>query len=296
MISQKRKNKLITIICGYIFISPVVIGMLIFTAVPLIVSLYTSFTEYYNVGEHIWIGIANYQAGFKLPLFWKAMKNTFFYAGISIPVNMFGSFFLAYMLNAKIKGQKIYRAIFYSPCIIPTAASVIVFADLFNPTFGWFNQILETFGLPPYTFMQEVETAMPSMIIYSMWNMGSSMLIWLAAFNSVSTDLYEAAEIDGANWSVKLFSITFPLVSPVIFYNLVMGIIGGLQLFAQVYLMTNGGPLQSTTTIVMLIYNYGLLQMDMGFASAMAWILAFIIMILTAITFITRKFWVYSED
>ncbi len=294
--NQKKKNKIITALCGYIFISPVILGMLIFTAVPLAESLYTSFTEYYNVGDHIWVGIANYKAVFDLPLFWKAMGNTFYYACVSIPVNLVCSFFLAYMLNTKTKGVKIYRAIFYSPCIIPTAASVIVFADLFNPTFGWFNQLLRMVGLPPYPFMTQVETAMPSMIIYSMWNMGSSMLIWLAAFNSVSPDLYEAAEIDGAGWATKLFKITLPLVTPVIFYNLVMGIIGGLQLFAQVYLMTNGGPLQATTTVVMLIYQYGLSQMDMGFASAMAWILAAVIMILTAITFITRKLWVYSED
>ena len=296
MMNQKIKNKIKTILCGYIFLSPVIVGMLVFTAVPLIESFYTSFTEYYNVGEHIWLGFDNYKAVFELPLFWKAMKNTFYYAGVSIPLNMFCSFFLAYMLNTKLRGVKIFRAIFYSPCIIPTAASVIVFADLFNPTFGWLNQILELLGLHPYTFMQEVETAMPSMVIYSMWNMGAPMLIWLAAFNSVSPDIYEAAEIDGVGWVTKLFKITFPLVTPVIFYNLVMGIIGGLQLFAQVYLMTNGGPLQSTTTVVMLIYQYGLTQMDMGFASAMAWILAAVIMILTAITFITRKLWVYSED
>ena len=122
------------------------------------------------------------------------------------------------------------------------------------------------------------------------------MLIWLSAFNSVPSDVYEAAKIDGAGIFSKLFRVTLPLVTPMIFYNLVMNIIGGLQIFAQVYLLTNGGPLQATTTVVMLIYRYGLTEMEMGLASAMAWILAVIIMVLTAITFITRKFWVYSEE
>lgn len=144
--------------------------------------------------------------------------------------------------------------------------------------------------------MTEVSTAMPSLIIYSLWNMGSSMLIWLSAFNSVPSDVYEAARIDGAGGFSRLFRITFPLVTPIIFYNLVMGIIGGLQIFAQVYLMTNGGPLQATTTVVMLIFQKGLTEMEMGPASAMAWILALIIMALTAVTFLTRKFWVYSEE
>ncbi len=281
---------------GYLFILPVILGMAIFTFVPLAESFYTSFTEYHNVGEHIWVGLGNYKDVLTLPLFRKALKNTFYYAGVSVPVNLFCSFFLAYMLNTKLRGVRVYRALFYLPCIIPTAASVIVFADLFNPTFGWFNQILQGVGIPPYPFMTEVGTAMPSLIIYSMWGMGASMLIWLSAFNSVPADVYEAAKIDGAGAFSKLFRITLPLVTPMIFYNLVMNIIGGLQIFAQVYLLTNGGPLQATTTAVMLIYRYGLKQMDMGMASAMAWILAVIIMLLTAITFITRKFWVYGEE
>lgn len=289
------KTKVKNTAYGYLFILPVIAGMLIFTFVPLIESLYTSFTEYHNVGDHIWVGLGNYKDVFHMRLFRKALKNTFYYAGLSIPINLFCSFFLAYMLNTKARGVKVYRALFYAPCIIPTAASVIVFADLFNPTFGWFNQLLEGLGLPPYPFMTEVSTAMPSLIIYSLWSMGSSMLIWLSAFNSVPADVYEAARIDGAGGFARLFRITLPLVTPIIFYNLVMGIIGGLQIFAQVYLLTNGGPLQSTTTVVMLIFQYGLTDMEMGLASAMAWVLAVIIMALTAITFVTRKFWVYSE-
>ena len=290
------KTKVKNVAYGYLFILPVIAGMAIFTFWPLAESFYTSFTEYYNVGDHIWVGLENYENVLTMPLFIKALKNTFYYAGLSIPINLFCSFFLAYMLNAKLPGVKVFRALFYAPCIIPTAASVIVFADLFNPTFGWFNQIIEGLGLPPYPFMTEVSTAMPSLIIYSLWNMGSSMLIWLSAFNSVPSDVYEAARIDGAGGFSRLFRITFPLVTPIIFYNLVMGIIGGLQIFAQVYLMTNGGPLQATTTVVMLIFQKGLTEMEMGPASAMAWILALIIMALTAVTFLTRKFWVYSEE
>lgn len=290
------KAKVKNTACGYLFVMPVILGMSIFTFVPLAESLYTSFTEYHNVGSHIWVGLRNYKDVFALPVFRKALKNTFYYAGLSVPINLFCSFFLAYMLNTKIRGVRVFRALFYLPCIIPTAASVIVFADLFNPTFGWFNQIIEGIGLPPYSFMTEVNTAMPSLIIYSLWSMGASMLIWLSAFNSVPSDVYEAAKIDGAGIFSKLFRVTLPLVTPMIFYNLVMNIIGGLQIFAQVYLLTNGGPLQATTTVVMLIYRYGLTEMEMGLASAMAWILAVIIMVLTAITFITRKFWVYSEE
>lgn len=289
-------KKIRATVAGYLFISPVIVGMLVFSLVPLIESFYTSFTLYDNVSAHQFVGFQNYAEMFNMPLFWKAFKNTVVYACVSIPVNIVCSFFLAWLLNFNVKGVKIYRALFYSPCIIPIVASTVVFADLFNPTFGWFNQILKAVGLPPYTFMTKPETAMPSMIIYSMWSMGGSMLIWLSCFNSIPKELYEAAAIDGANGFQKLMKFTVPLSTPIIFYNLVMGIIGGLQLFAQVYLLTNGGPLDSTLTVVMMIYNYGINYMEMGIASAMAWFLAIVIVILTVITFITRKYWVYGEE
>ena len=296
MINEKRKNRIKNVAAGYLFISPVIIGMLIFSAYPLLESFYTTFTEYHNVGSHVWVGLNNYKEVFSMPLFKKALGNTFYYAGLSIPVNLFCSYFIAYLLNSKIKGVKVFRMFIYSPCIIPTVANVIVFTDLFNPTFGWFNQVLRGLGLQAYPFMTSPSTSIPSLVIYSMWQMGAQMLIWLSAFNSVPPELYEAAEIDGANRAVKMLKITVPLITPVIFYNLVIGIIGGLQLFAEVFLMTNGGPLESTTTVVMLIYRYGLGDLDMGLASAMAWVLAAIIVCMTAVAFLSRKWWVYNEN
>ncbi len=295
----RLRVKKINVLYGYIFIAPVIVGMLLFTFWPLIESLYTSFTLYDSVGAHEWVGFRNYKqllftSGTEKDLFLKSLGTTMLYAVISIPLNIFFSFFLALLLNTKLKGIKIFRALFYVPCILPMAASVLVFKELFSYNGGWFNNALVSMKLPRYGFFSTEQTALPSLIIYSLWNMGSSMLIWLSAFNSVPKDVYEAADVDGASGVRKLFKITIPLVTGTIFYNVIMGIIGGLQVFAPAQLFN--GPNESTTTVVVLLYRYGMSYNQMGIASAMSWILALIIMFFTFMAFMSKKLWVYGED
>ena len=294
----RKRTKKENIFYGYIFIAPVIVGMLIFTFWPLLESFYTSFTEYDNVSPHVWVGFENYskilfQQGEMRDMFIKALGNTLVYAVVSIPVNIVCSFFLALLVNNKLRFVKVFRALFYIPCILPMAASVLVFKEMFSYNGGLFNQFLVLIGLPKYGFFSTAGTAMPSLIFYSMWNMGASMLIWLSAFNSVPKDLYEASGIDGAGAFGKLIHVTVPLVTGTIFYNVIMGIIGGLQIFAQAQLFN--GPEESTTTVVVLLYRYGMGYNEMGVASAMSWVLALVIMFFTAMAFLSKKLWVYGE-
>lgn len=295
LVKHRQKYRTRDIIDGYLFLLPVILGLLFFTLWPILYSFYISFTEFDNVSPAIWVGGLNYVKMFKNSLFVKSIGVTIIYAVVSVPLGLFLSFFLAYMLNRDIKGMKVYRAIFYAPVIIPTVASSLIFRDLFDPTYGYINSLITSLGLPPYTFFSEPETALPSLIMYSMWGMGSSMLIWLAGFHSIPTALFEVAEIEGAKWYHRLIWLVIPLSTPMIFYNLIMAIIGSLQSFGQVYILTNGGPRGATTTIVLMIYNYGFRYFEMGVASAMAWFLFAIIFVLTLITFKTSK-WVYYGD
>ena len=283
------------IIAGYGFISPVLLGILMFTVGPIFFSLYVSFTEYDNISKPVFIGIDNYTRIFKDNLFLSSIGITFKFAIVSIVTSLFLSFFLAYMLNAKVKGISVFRTIFYTPVIIPAIAGSFIFSDLFNVNYGWLNMIIEKMGFQPYAFLSSEKTALTSVIIYSLWGMGGSMLIWLAGFKGIPPSIYEAAEIDGANGWHKLLKITIPMSTPIIFYNLITGVIGNLQAFGQFFIMTNGGPNGSTTTMVLNIYNNGISYLEMGYASSQAWLVFLIIFVLTMIVFKTSG-WVYYGE
>lgn len=293
--AEKRKNTMRRTAAGYACLAPVILGMLIFTIGPLIYSFVVSFTDYEFLKEEtfVWNNFSNYKEIFRDEAFLGSIGFTFKYAIVSVPVSMCASFFLSYFLNKKFRGMKLFRAIFYSPVIIPVVASSIIFKDMFAQM-GIINEILYRLGIDQIDFFATQSSAFLTLIIYSLWGAGGSMLLWLAAFNSVDKSYYESAELDGANEAVKLFRITLPMVTPMVFYNLVTSVIAAMQAFTQMYMLTSGGPMNSTITMVYYVYNYAVKYKEIGFASAMAWVLFVIIFALTLLVFKTNK-WVYYE-
>ena len=292
---EKRKAEIKRTITGYVFLLPVVLGILAFTLGPIIYSLVVSFTDYVFLQNEtfVWNNFANYAKMFRIGMFTKSIGFTFLYAFVSVPVSMCASFFLAYVLNKNFAGMKIFRAIFYVPVIIPVVASSIIFKDIFAEM-GIINEFIYRLGGTQIDFFGTTSKAFLTLIIYSLWGSGGAMLLGLAAFNSVSNSYYESADLDGANAFVKLFRITIPMVTPMIFYNLITSIISSMQAFTNIYMLTNGGPMESTTTMVLAVYNYGIKYRSIGQASSMAWFLFVIIFGMTAVMFKTNK-WVYYE-
>ena len=300
-----RKNKIkrewIKFFTGVLFASPVIIGVLVFTYYPAVQSLYYSFTDYDLFTQRNFIWFENYEMIFTLdPDTWKVITNTLIYAGVSVPLNLVLGFLLAQAANFKIKGITVYRTLFYLPVIIPTVASGLLFMDMFQvgPS-GILNNILETIGLPKLTWFSSAKTSLASFIFMNVWNVGGGMIIWLSCFKQIPVALYEAAELDGANAWNKLVHITVPMSTPIIFYNLITGIIGSLQVSSS--LIVGGsygkGIENSLYFMAVKIYNEAFRSMSMGYASAFAWVLFLFIALLTVIIF-KRSKWVFygGED
>lgn len=285
---------------GYLFISPWLIGFAAFTAGPFLRSIYLSFTRYNIVTEPKWVGLANYRMLLTQDeLFWKSAFVTIKYAAISVPLAIVFGIMLALLLNANVKGIAFFRTIFYLPSIVPTVATAVIFIWILNPKIGLINQLLgliHIHGKPLQgpSWLNTTPWAFYSLVFMALWGVGGSMIIYLAGLKDIPTHLYEAATIDGANGFRKLRHITLPMMTPVIFFNLVMGIIGAFQVFTQAYVITpDGGPEQSTYFYSLYLYNRAWKYLDMGYASAMAWILFLVIVVMTAVVFRTRTRWVH---
>jgi multiple sugar transport system permease protein len=291
---RRRSHALRRNLTGYAFIAPWLIGFLVFTAIPFFSSVYFSFTRYDIVSSPVWVGTANYQALLQNdPLFWKSLYITLKYAVVAVPIGIIAGVALALLLNIEVKGIAVYRTIFYLPSIVPSVATTVVFAWILNPQVGLVNLILRNFGIVGPNWLADVKTAFWSLIVMGLWGVGGSMVIYLAGLKDIPLYLYEAAVIDGANAFQRMKKITLPMLSPVIFFNLVMGTIGAFQYFTQAYIMTNGGPEESTTFYALYLYQRAWKYLDMGYASAMAWVLFLIVVILTAVIFRTQKKWVH---
>lgn len=291
-----KVNKNIT---GYAFISPWLIGFLIFTAMPFIASIYLSFTRYEIVTSPVWVGTANYTEMFSRdPLFWKSLIITLKYAAIAVPFGIICGVGLALLLNMEICGISVYRTVFFLPSIVPIVATSVVFTWILNPQIGLVNGVLRMFGVIGPNWLQDPKWALWSLIMMGLWGVGGSMIIYLAGLKDIPIHLYEAAEIDGANAFQRARHITLPMLTPVIFFNLVMGIIGAFQYFTQAYVISygTGGPVDSTYVYCLYLFNKAWRYLDMGYASAMAWVLFVIIMVFTGLVFKTQKRWVnYGE-
>lgn len=294
---QKINKAIANNYAGWLFIMPTVLGILFFTLYPMCSSLVYSFFDYNIVKPPENFGFQNYIKPFTdgWPEFSKSLEVTFVYSLVSIPLNMVLSFALALMLNQKARGMRFFRLLYYLPVIIPGVVSGLLWRDIMQPNGGIMNALLEAVGLPTSKFFMDKTTAMPTLIFTGLFGLGGGMILWIAALKNISPDLYEAADIEGANVFVKLFCITIPMCSPVIFYNLITGVIGALQTFGGVYVLTGGGGGVDNSLLfyVMNIYNQAFSsRFAMGYASALSWILFFIIGVLTFIMFKTSK-WVY---
>lgn len=280
----------------YLMILPWIIGFLAFTLVPMVTSAVLSFMNYDYISEAKFIGLANYSSLFHDPLFYQSLIVTVLYSVVSVPLSLIVAFLLALLLNTKVKGLPVFRTIFYLPSLVTGAAASVLWLWMFNPQFGVINTVLGYFGIKGPGWVFDKDWAMPALIIMSLWSVGGGMLIYLSGLQGIPTELYEAAKIDGAGKLVSTFKITIPLMTPVIFYNLIMGIIGSFQTFTQAYVMTDGGPEYSTYFYVYYLYKNAFMNFKIGYASAQAWILFFIILLLTALVFKSSTAWVYYEN
>ena len=277
---------------GYLFILPWLVGFLIFTFGPLVASIFLSLSKWDIFSEPEFIGMANYAKMFGDPLFKKSLWNTFYYTIFSIPLGMAGGLSLALLLNQKVKGLPIFRTLFYLPSVTSGVAVALLWKWIFNPEFGIANAILGWFGLPALQWLSSPNWAMPALIIMSLWGVGGGMLIYLAGLQGIPGQLYEAAELDGAGTWSGFVNITLPMLSPTLFFQLITGIIGSFQIFTQAFVMTNGGPVNATLFYVLYLYRNAFQWWKMGYASALAWFLFIIILLLTLLQFKLSKRWV----
>jgi len=281
---------------GVLMALPAILGFVLWHSGPMLASLVISFTNWPVVSAPKWTGIENYVTLLrKDPLFWKSLYVTGYYTFLSVPLVIVTALLVAQLLNQKVRGLAIFRTIFYLPTVVPAVASSILWLWLFNPDFGLFNSFLDLFGHPGFLWIYDERQVIPSLALMSVWGMGNTMVIFLAGLQGVPTQYYEAAEIDGATAFRKWLHITVPMMSPIIFFNLVMGIIGTFQVFSQAYVMTEGGPNNASLFMVYYLFLQAFDYGRMGYASAIAWILFMIVIVFTIIVFRTSPYWVYYE-
>jgi multiple sugar transport system permease protein len=279
---------------GLLFISPWLIGFLMWTVYPLGSSFYYSFTRYDILRDPIFIGLDNYkEIFFKDTAFQKVMGNTLYYVALGSPLYVIAAFLLANLLNTKILGRSWFRAIFFIPSIVPAVVIAMVWSFLLNVQYGAINGTLQGLGLPVIRFLSSPELAKPTMIMINIWGAGSMLVIFLASLQDVPRELYEAATMDGANSWDRFLHITIPFCSPVMLYNLIMSLIWGFQDFTMPMLLTGGGPNQATEFYALYLYRNAFDYLRMGKASALAWILFVIIVLFTFLIFKSTGRWVY---
>jgi len=280
---------------GYLFLAPWLVGFLVLELGPILASLFLSLTRYDVLQPPAWIGLQNWQRMFGDPITWHSLKVTALYSVGAVTLGLIAGLGLALLLNQKIRGLSVYRTLFYMPSVVSGAAVAMMWLLIFNPEMGAVNRLLALIGIEGPKWLFDRNWALPTMIIMSLWGVGGSMVLYLAALQGVPTELYDAAMIDGAGSAAKLRFVTLPMISPVIFFNLVMGIIGSFQVFTNAYVMTEGGPMQATYFFVLHLYLNAFQFFKMGYASAMAWLLAIILLLLTLLTFAGSNRWVYYE-
>lgn len=283
---------------GYIFISPWILGFLLFVGGPLVASFFISLTEYDIISAPRFVGLQNYRyAVTGDPLFWNSLFRTSYYALIAVPLGLVGSLLLAVLLNQGLRATNLFRTLFFLPHLTPAVAMAILWSWLLHPTLGFANSFLGQFGIPAFPWLTDKETVIPTLIMISLWAGvgGNTMLIFLAALQGVPKDLEEAAELDGAgSWS-KFRIVTLPLISPVIFFNLVLGIIASFQVFALAFVATEGGPSYGSWFFILHIYNQAFSYFRLGYGSALAWIFLLILLVLTLINFTLSRRWVFYQ-
>lgn len=291
-----KKYKKDQVVTAALFISPLYLGIIIFYLVPMFQSIFYSFTEWGMFGGYTVVGLDNYKRLFKDPELIRALKNTFTYALFTVPVAMFIAIFIAVLLNAKIKGKSFYRVIYFLPAVTMTSAIAMIWKWIFNSEFGILNQFLGIFGINGPSWLTDSNWAMISLVVVGIWSsLGTAIVIYLAGLQGISASFYEAAEMDGAGPIRKFFSVTLPLLTPTIFFNLITSLIGALQVYDLIYLMFSetNPALKSVQSISFLFYRYSFVFNEKGYGAAIVVMLLVITLVITAINFSLQKKWVH---
>jgi multiple sugar transport system permease protein len=279
----------------YLFASPWIIGFVVFLLGPMIASVYISLTDWDSFTAPKWVGLDNYvRLLTDDPIFWKALWNTFYYAAVSVPLGLVIGLWLANLLNKGVRLRKLFRTLIYLPTLVPLVATAMIFKMVLAPS-GPLNDALGLFGIPGPSWLLESIWVKPALILLSVWGAGGATVLLLAAMKGIPRELYEAAEVDGAGPVRQFWSITVPQLTPIIFFNLIMGLIGAFQVFSQVYILTKGGPDNASQTMVPLLFNEAFSFYHMGYASAISWLLFAVILVFTLIAFRTARRWVFYE-
>ncbi|XEC97594.1 carbohydrate ABC transporter permease [Paenibacillus tarimensis] len=284
-------------LAGYIFISPWLIGFLLLTLWPIAQSFYLSFTNYSMLADPVWTGAENYKRIFSGDdVFTKSLTVTFIFVLFSVPFKLFFSLMVAMLLVRSLRGMNLYRTLIYFPSLIGGSIAVsVLWRNMFGID-GYINGILAWFGLQGVGWVSNPDTALGTLILLNTWQFGSTMVIFLAGLKQIPNELYEASSVDGAGKIRKFFHITIPMLSPVMFFNLVLGIINSFQMFTAAFIITKGGPVQSTYMYALFLYEKAFKHFQMGYASALAWILLVIVATLTALNFLASRYWVFYES
>ncbi|MXY94435.1 MAG: sugar ABC transporter permease [Caldilineaceae bacterium SB0664_bin_27] len=275
------------------FISPWIIGFLAFFVYPLLLSLYYSFTEYNLLQPSKWVGLQNYSNLTEDSHYLNAVGNTVYFVAFSVPLGVLTAFIIAFLLNQQLRLRVLLRMIFYIPIVVPISATAILWMWIFNSNWGLLNNLLALIGIQGPSWLGSPSWSKPSLIIMQLWLVGGSVLIFLAALQDVPRALYDAAMVDGANAIRRVWHVTIPMVTPAILFSLLTGMIAAFQTFANAWIMTDGGPIRSTEFYVLYLYDNGFRFFRMGYASAMAWILFGVVVVVTVILFRTSAGWVY---
>ena len=281
---------------GFFFITPWIVGFLVFQVGPMIASFYFSLTEYNVLSPPAWVGFANYTRMFTAdPQFWASLGVTAYFVVLSVPLTVGGSLVCAILLNQRIHGRVVYRALFFVPSITPAVAATLVWVWVLNPNYGVLNYLLSYVGIDGPRWLGDPRWAVPSLVLLRIWGTvgGTTAVIFLSALQDIPRALYEAGEVDGATWWQLQRAITIPLLTPAIFFTLVMGIIGSFQTFTAAFVATQGGPAGATYFFVIHLYNSAFVSFEMGYASALSWVLLVILLVFNWIQIKGSERWVH---
>ncbi len=297
MRARRLRAGAVEAVSGYLFASPVILGLLVWVIAPMIGVLGISLTDWNVLTPPRWIGLLNYVKLFTTDLyFWNTLKVTVYYVALNTVGTTVYSLVVALLLNQDIRGRGVYRTVFYLPTIVPVVASSALWLWLYNPDFGLFNMLLQGVGLPKASWLSAQTTVVPSIVAMSVWGgAGNTIVIFLAALQGVPRELVEAVQIDGGNWWHRFRAITLPMISPVTFFNVVTGLIASFTIFTQSYVMTEGGPNNASLFYVLLLYREGFQRNNLGGAAALSWVLILIVSVLSLLIFSTSRRWVYYE-
>ena len=296
MISLLRTNRQRETFYGWLFALPAIIGFVVFDIGPMVASILISFTEWNGVTPPKWVGLSNYEEiMFRDDLFMLSLRITTIFAFVSIPLNLVTGFLLALLLNQKIRGQALMRTLYYLPSIVPLVAVAALWRWIFLKRFGLLDIGLAMMGIQAPDWLGDPQWVLPAFFVMSLWGVGGGMLINLAGLQGIPTDLYDAASIDGANALQRLINVTIPMMTPLILFNLVMGIIGGLQVFVVAFVMTGGGPSNASLFYMLHLYRNAFEYFRLGYGSSLALILFLYIIVLSALVFRSSTAWVYYE-